>query len=146
MRHELNPVRHALREGVPLLSGNDAQRQFVLAYGKAFEPAALPKGMRHRRVGSCFESSAKFVIDPQNRDAGMTYVEGFAIGPGSPLPVHHAWLARDGAVIDLTWRWAHEAAYFGIEFPPALVAQAMFARGYYGMLDPVDDLITSSIA
>lgn len=47
----------------------------------------------------------------------LFYVEGYAIDPGFPLPLQHAWLIDEtGAVVDPTWEDAADHVYFGIAF------------------------------
>ena len=140
----MHPVARALTEGVPLLSGHDATRHFVLAHGRAFVPAPLPREIRRRKQGTCFQAAGSTVIRKHN--AGLRYVEGFAISPADPSPVWHAWLTTDGTAIDQTWPEAisMQSFYFGVEFSVATLAAMVFARGYYGLLDPVDDELIAS--
>ncbi|MEO5805057.1 hypothetical protein [Devosia sp.] len=141
-----NPVARALASIQPLLSGNEDQRQFVLLHGTAFVPADLPHGVRKRKIGTCFERAANLALDDEKLGLDLRYAEGFAFGPGSQFPVRHAWLSLDGRAIDPTW-WPHSprSTYFGVEFPTVTVARAMVERGYYGLLDPIDDLVRSGL-
>ena len=140
----MHPVHHALTEGVPLLSGHDAARRFVLAHGRAYVPAPLPREIRRRKQGTCFKAAGSLVLRKQ--DAGLSYVEGFAINPAHPSPVWHAWLTTDGTAIDQVWpeSVSMQSFYFGVEFSMATLAAMLLARGYYGLLDPVDDKLMAS--
>ena len=114
-----------------------AVARFVLEHGKAFVPVALPRGVRKRAPGKCFEIATKLALN----GSGFSYVEGFACHRSSESPlIHHAWITTDGihAVDPSAQLCATNGAYFGVAFPLKSVAGLMLARGYYGVLNPVD--------
>lgn len=141
----MNPVFEALREGQAIFGGTkdrETGRRFVLEYGKSFSPVSLPEGMPRGTPRFCFASAAKFILNHRAHGAdGFRYVEGFAIRPKFGLLMAHAWIARDGQALDLTWTDNLDCYYFGVEFPVKALAAIISVRGYYGLLDPVDDFV-----
>ena len=61
----------------------------VLKHGEEFKSPARPrpKGIRKRTNKLCFMNSYHLA-----ESRNMTYVEGFAISKGVPIPLHHAWV------------------------------------------------------
>ena len=136
-----NPLIEALK--VPLVFSNqfEERRRFVSANGAVYVPAPLPRGVRRRKPGGCFESCAKFVLRQKGDE--FRYVEGFAMRPSLGIPVPHAWLTRDGKAFDITWRDLQggdglDCLYCGVEFDTQAVDTIVHSRGYYGLLDPID--------
>ena len=72
--------------------------------------------------------------------------------PSLGLLVSHAWLTNDGGeAFDPTWRDSsgtknQDCFYFGIEFPTPAVGEILMERGYYGLLDPIDDVLAAALA
>lgn len=151
-----HPITARLRAGeramAPFFESRPIEfSNFVLEHGRSYTAARLPKGLRRGKPGSCYENCAKFVTDPHNRTSGFRYAEGVALRPSSGLLVAHAWLVHDGEAFDPTWKdlsGGHnlDCLYFGVEFPTSVVGKILSARGYYGMLDPVDDLVRSEFS
>lgn len=93
---------------------------FVLQHGEAFEPIALPDEYEYGAPKLCFGNAIALAML-----RGLTYVEGYAIGPHG-IAIHHAWNTDDeGRLIDVTWsalwddgrRWPiPDAAYLGVRF------------------------------
>jgi hypothetical protein len=100
----------------------------VLDHGCPYVGEKRPKGYRKRKAGCCFRNAAKLAI----RGRG-TYVEGFASFLDD-TPIHHAWVTLDGVhAIDATWTW-HDPAdcrYFGIAFPPLILARHCISQRYF---------------
>lgn len=62
----------------------------------------LSSGLRQFRRHRCFFNAQILAMED---DLGeVRYVEGLARTSAVSVPVHHAWLAVGGRVIDLTWR------------------------------------------
>lgn len=87
---------------------------YVLDHGAEAESAHLTEEQRGivSFLGSCFEAkpkqcfyNAQFIclmaLSNEELLSRLKYVEGYALA-GSAMPVHHAWVTLDGAVIDLT--------------------------------------------
>lgn len=66
---------------------------------------------------------------------GYQYVEGFAMRPSLAIPIHHAWVERDGKVIDPTWDRPEECLYLGVPFDTKFMCNWTRAKGYWGLLD-----------
>ena len=104
----------------------------ILEVGQAWTPQARPKSVRRGIPKLCY-SNARQLVERHN---SWRYVEGFALGPNSPLPVPHAWAVDvHDRVIDNTWTDAAQSAYFGaVIWLPVL--QAMIAEsgqeGFFG--------------
>jgi hypothetical protein len=115
-------------------NGYAAVHRYVLAYGRAFVGIPRPKGFRRQRARKrCYMNATRI-----SWATGATYVEGFAMRANMPL-FHHAWVTMDGVhAIDQTLPDAEQYEYFGIPFPPHILAEAINARGYFGVLDPID--------
>ena len=68
--------------------------------------------------GRCFENCLRIAIE--DKSGLVRYVEGFAC---AVIPVHHAWLVINDAVVDVTWDLKHmkpltpDREYYGVEFP-----------------------------
>lgn len=106
----------------------------VLRHGRAFVGVGRPKSYRQRALKNCLRNAGDLAISDRGR-----YVEGFAIS-ASGLCCQHAWITLDGVhAIDVTWPEAPACHYFGIEFPQPVLARWVRRRGYWGLLDPVDD-------
>ncbi|MFI8091527.1 hypothetical protein ACIF9R_24940 [Streptomyces sp. NPDC086080] len=108
--------------------------ELVAAYGRWFTPAALPTEVRALPERQCFVNAA----ETEREHPDLAYIEGLALGDGSPLPTLHAWCAdRDGQVIDPTWSKLGGSAYLGIALPPAL--RPLGSR-YWGVLEAPNSL------
>lgn len=103
--------------------------EVVLQYGKFFDPAERPKGVKKGKDKLCFMNAAHLADDPD-----YTYVEGFAIPDGVPIPMHHAWCVdKDGNVVDNTWKKPGKA-YFGIPFTNGYLWSSLAKTQTYGLL------------
>lgn len=104
---------------------------------------------------NCFMSSQLLTRSAPHFGLGsaLSYVEGYAVTPSSPLPVLHAWVEYEGSVIDVTWRsnlrnlfpdlWDESrvvgdipegAVYFGVPFEYDEVVANIVDTGVYTSL------------
>lgn len=106
---------------------------FVLRNGRAFKPGRrLWKGMEWGEEKQCFANATHAML----RFPKLTYCEGYALGI---IPVLHAWLVTPrGIVVDPTWRKAG-TEYFGVPFNKQFVMRTLRSRGYYGVLDNMEE-------
>lgn len=82
-------------------------------------------------MGACFATAWRL----SERVANLAYCEGFALPPGSPLPVLHAWCADEaGRALDPTWVDGERCAYFGIALDEVFVRRRMVETGVFGVL------------
>jgi hypothetical protein len=115
-------LRRAL-EGGPVLDNGQPVPPIiistVLSRGIVYKQAQLPHGNRYRKPGTCYGTSARYVL----AHPGHTYVEGFGYCWRNDLerfePLRHAWVVAEDStdVIDLTWRRSGgPVAYLGVPF------------------------------
>jgi hypothetical protein len=104
----------------------------ILEIGQAWTPQRLLRGVKPGPPKQCYASARQLV----RRRTTLRYVEGFALGPESPLPVPHAWAATgDDRVVDPTWVDPERSAYYGVVIPlPSLQAMIVAAgqEGFFG--------------
>ena len=102
----------------------------VMQLGRWYRPQPLPNGFEYGEKKQCFLNSAALSLHE-----GLTYVEGFALLPGFPLPIHHAWCSHQDsvAVIDVTS--SNLVEYLGIPFRTAVVASSWKSRCGQSLLD-----------
>ena len=82
------------------------------------EEQALVDAIRYREVKQCFANCQQVVLDNLlGRDAAehFEYVEGFCLSSRIPFPIHHAWLALNGKVVDPTLR-VPASEFIGVQF------------------------------
>lgn len=93
------------------------------SHGRLFLPCRKKPGwllMGPKRA--CFNNETAYAI---SRD-DVFYAEGYAIEPGLPIPVQHAWLVdASGEVLDPTWDDTRDHVYFGIAFKRSFVAETL---------------------
>lgn len=121
--------------GLPLVGGFHGYEDLVLRHGRFFTGRPRPDGVRRRKPRACFTNALALA----RRDAGMTYVEGYALATTVSLPVVHAWcIDPRGQVIDSTWsdEQLADAAYAGLPMPVHVVLAARGRnRGWPSVLD-----------
>ena len=101
--------------------------EMLLALGRSFTPAPLPKGVRRGRMKMCYMNAANLVMD----NPELVYCEGYAAGI---LPVMHAFcVTRKGAVVDPTWKDGTE--YFGVPIKREFLRKTLLRNKVYGVLD-----------
>lgn len=112
------------------------QRPFealILEIGQPWLARQLPRTIRPGTPKLCYHNAERLVRRSRGR---LRYVEGFALGPNSPLPVAHAWAADEqDRVVDPTWIAPDRSAYYGVEIPLAsLTAMTTIAGlpGFFG--------------
>ncbi|QRM34455.1 hypothetical protein [Microvirga sp. VF16] len=133
----------AYLEAVKDEPGCEAER-FVLQHGRVFAGSQRPKGMRGQKVGLCYQNAAHHALDGR----GLSYVEGFAMGPNKAQVIKHAWLTSDGTdAIEPTGksRDASGGYFFGVQFSTRALAELLLLRGYQGLIDPVDEALISAM-
>jgi hypothetical protein len=131
--------------------------EYVLEHGRSFSSGRLTPDQRETyewalthsncscEVKQCFANACELVL--LGSDA-LQFVEGFAIHPPVPLPVHHAWVCLDDRVIDVTWRkrrpkgkwvvgtYPSDWQYFGVCFDTEYVRHVVVQSDHYcSMLD-----------
>ncbi len=106
----------------------DAEQSFgaceaIAQHGKAFAPrVGNPAWLRIGQPRDCFNNATRYAVVRDD----VHYAEGYALEPGLPIPVHHAWLVdRDGFVIDPTWANTAGHVYFGIPFRSGFVREQL---------------------
>ena len=86
--------------------------ELVLDCGVEMSFSPLPENIERGLPRNCYYNC--FQLLKENLD--LTYCEGYALHPGLPLPLIHAWLIdKDGKLIETTWDIC-DAAYLGIPF------------------------------
>lgn len=93
-------------------------------------------------VGQCFKNAADMVMT----DRTLTYVEGYMLCHGVPL--EHAWITRNGHMLDPTLLPGEATEYFGVPFTRAYLFRAALECEYYGLLgwkSKVADLVDGKI-
>ena len=72
---------------------------FVLHHGRDYEVAPWPRGFWRGAPLSCYGNA---ILVSAATD--LPYVEGYAVPPEGPRPLHHAWnVLPDGRALDTTW-------------------------------------------
>jgi hypothetical protein len=104
---------------------------FVLARGRPFIPAPLPKGVRKGTFKECFSDAYKLA----SRNHRYIYCEGYATSHIG-VPVLHAWCfdTQRGVVVDKTWHDNRGQEYLGVPFNIDYVSRVIVRTGYYGVL------------
>lgn len=89
-------------------------KELILARGKWFESALLPKDIKRGKPGTCFDTC---MIRAMYSKGKYQYVEGFVIPPNGQ-PTLHAWLTDDGLnAYDPTWLALHNETHKEVAFP-----------------------------
>lgn len=105
--------------------------RFVLRNGQEREGNALPRDIRKAKPKMCFMNAAHLATQMD----GVEYYEGLAITDRIPLPIHHAWVVRDGVLIDNTWANPRAARYLGVHIPKRTLIKTLIKQKVYGVLD-----------
>ena len=101
--------------------------QILTKYGKAFNrPKTAVRYLPGGEPQQCYANSFKLAVE-----AGMTYVEGYAVPKSVPIPLAHAWvLDAHGRIVDNTWKDGTE--YFGVAFKTEDLIVMSEMSGYAG--------------
>lgn len=90
------------------------------------------------RVRNCYETAYEVVdhLQTENAFEAVVYCEGVATPKYGGVPVLHAWVEINGAVIEPTWNWTgtippESAIYYGDSFPWNQVVKQMSANNTY---------------
>lgn len=130
---------------------------FLLAQGKLYpsrpltdREQTLVAAARYKQkfpMKQCYANSQKVVLGAAGDE--FRYAEGYVMLESLPIPIQHAWLDLNGAVVDLTLRKQGKgselrslgttpgAAYWGATFPTSDVRKFVLSTQYYGSL--IDD-------
>lgn len=120
-----------LESGTVVTRGGYVDRA-VIAIGRPYTGVKRPPGVQKGRNKECFINAERLASNGHG-----IYVEGLAIAPNSPKPLHHAWITRDGSnAIEVTWTHQADAChYFGIPFPEKVLSRWITKLNYFGVLD-----------
>lgn len=104
---------------------------FMLAHGREWTPAKLPKGIPKGTPKECFKNASMLVLNSDDLD----YVEGVAYTPKlEGLAFLHAWaVGKDGKVIDNTWDNPDQCRYFGVKYPKDKYLKHIFKTKLFGI-------------
>lgn len=103
---------------------------FVLQHGRPFTAAKLPDWCERGIPKECFSNATHLTLE-----TGLTYVEGFMLRDGLPIPIHHGWCVEGDVVIDPTIDKPENCEYFGIPFDTEFLMLHTTTSGVYGILD-----------
>lgn len=105
--------------------------QLVLECGTMMQPKPLPKKVKRGQPRFCYANCKQLALKNRN----LTYVEGYAMAQGVPLPLQHAWLLdTDGYAIDPTWE-IPGCCYLGIPLATAWIKSIWDSRKQKGRTD-----------
>jgi hypothetical protein len=128
----LSQILQSYIDGFGRLGFPALMERFVVRNGSFTTGVALPSDFKKGRMKECFSNAAQLL---DNHD-GLTYMEGYGMTPGVPLPVHHAWCVNSkGEVIDTTWRDPAQCQYIGVAFTQEELWEQLDLHGVYGILD-----------
>jgi len=93
---------------------------------------------RHRgaKDGECYLTVFRAVEKQPKGLQWVEWVEGLTAGPGTRVPVPHAWLEVEGHTVDLGSILSRPVypipgwMYFGVAYAPEEIVRTMRARGY----------------
>ena len=130
---DLRTLLQEQAERLELIGFAAVSTRFVLRHGRAYEAAALPRGVGRGQIKGCYMNAAKLAT----RRLVLTYVEGFAMLPDVPGWVfEHAWCADErGRVVDNTLDAPEVCQYFGVPFTHEVLAAELLRNQVYGLLD-----------
>lgn len=103
---------------------------FVLEHGRAFTAQKLPNWCERGIPKECFSNATHLAME-----TGLTYVEGFMLRDGLPIPIHHGWCVDGDLVIDPTIDKPQECEYYGIPIDADFLMLHTTTSGIYGLLD-----------
>jgi hypothetical protein len=112
--------------------GPNLPNDFMLQYGRPYTISAHTYLGPRDEPKACFKNATHLAIF----DSRLTYVEGYISMYG--VPIEHAWVVKDGFVIDPTIKDNKDGRiteYFGVPFITEYVEKACKANGIYGLLD-----------
>lgn len=107
-----HPVLDALKRSGRM---SDDDLAFLAQYGRDFEPTSLPRGIKLREPGRCFDVARELA-----RAGWGAYARGFGLHPEHPEPLAHGWISKYGAAIDASWPQSERASYWGSANPKHL--------------------------
>ena len=113
----------------------------LMRHGIDFPPRARrPNWLKMGEKRNCFNNATLHAIERDD----VLYAKGYAIYPGLPIPVQHAWLVDStSAVIDPKWEGTGDHIFFGIALRRDFVMSTLNqCRGEAGILV---NLITSGV-
>lgn len=109
--------------------------EWVLKHGKSFTGRPLSKAeeskiktyLRRKQLykpKQCFYNAQSLVLFTAGE---YTYYEGMATTEKLDIPFAHAWVVKDGKIIDPTWRDGRE--YFGVHIPNDVIFEEWHSSG-----------------
>jgi hypothetical protein len=102
---------------------------FLLAEGRAFEPARLKPGIRRGQPRECFQNA----LNLAHRHPDLFYCEGFGL---KSVIIDHAWCVdQHGRVVDPTWGDEPARAYWGVPLNTEFVSFAVREQGCHGIFE-----------
>ena len=103
---------------------------FILEYGRWYEPSVVPTGFATGTRKQCFRNAA----DLAQPDGSLVYCEGYALFKAGMFPVPHAWVTDgQGRAIDNTWP-TPGVAYAGVPFTWSFVTMMALKNNAFGSL------------
>lgn len=115
--------------------------RWLLDNGEEFGPVLDHElhGLSFGTPKECFYNAATAVMNFDVDQDEWFYTEGVVAFEDIPgVEIHHAWLSnRDGQVLDITSRHAHEPgvklSYWGVPLKPEELRRQLLANGIYGL-------------
>ncbi len=105
--------------------------ELLLECGTVMQPKPLPKTLKLGQPRLCYANCQCLVL----KNRSLTYVEGYAMAAGVPLPLQHAWLLdTDGCAIDPTWETLG-SCYLGIPLATSWIKSIWDSRKQKGRTD-----------
>lgn len=103
----------------------------MLKHSTEWKGAILPDDVKPGPKKSCFETCQKRAV--YEGPSPLEYCEGQAASESLGVPIPHAWLLRDGQVIDPVWG-AGDHEYFGMVIPDKYVLETIVRTGCWGSI------------
>ena len=122
---------HSYLELLEKIGGDRGFGAFIRKHGQSGTWAAKPNDIKWGIQKKCFRNAAILALDGRG-----TYFEGYAWC--GLVPLSHAWVERDGVVIDNTWRPRPKEggrAYFGVAFCTDFLRAELLTNRISGLLE-----------
>lgn len=129
----IRDVVKQMAEGWRKLGRPSLLDEFVLKHGKVFEGVKRPTGFRKLSAHQCFANCTNHILIKQTPD--VEYYEGYTMSRSIGIPILHAWLVRNGEVIDVTLKNPAEYEYIGVYFDRKTLHREVVKNDVYGILE-----------